>query len=239
MQARKAGDPGSCEPGSPPHHGPPGDRFPTPEIRRRRRRSPLVRGSTRAPGASAPDVEGLLEVLVRRAVVAPRPRVALTRRALAGVGTAFANEPAEPGAVRQSLQIGLCEPDVAVDHLPDTQLVADRELCSHLAEQPARGSGEVAAVCDEPTNGLLAGVEDELLVPAPSRIMLGLYNRRSDLSIDRTTELVHISLPLRIRSVEPPRVIRAPVPWRQASVCQPDVKMQGRSVKAVLTDRRT
>src|SRR5919106_2031993 len=183
-----------CEPGPRPHHArpPPGDQ-------------PHAESSGCGGDLLAVDLEhlerhprvvGLLEVLMGRAVVTSRQRLALAGRALAGVGAAVAHHPVEPGSLRQSLEELERQLDVGVDHPPDAQLIADREVRTHLAEERARRTGEIATIGGEPADRLLACVEDELLVPAPGRIMLDLNDSGSDLSIDRSAESVHLSLPL-------------------------------------------
>src|SRR5512133_2563111 len=75
----------------------------------------LLRGERR-------QLHRLLEVLVGRAVVHPRQRVALTRRALAGRGPALARNAVQAQVRRQLLEELDREADVALDDLVDVEL---------------------------------------------------------------------------------------------------------------------
>src|SRR5688572_21577499 len=91
-------------------------------------------------------VEALFEVLVRRAVVAARQRLALARSALAGVRTALARSAVDLEQLRRGLQQFETKGDVGVDHVPYEQLVVHREVRAHFVEERTRGTGEVAPV---------------------------------------------------------------------------------------------
>ncbi len=149
-------------------------------------------------------VEALLEVLVRRAVVATRQRLALTGRALARVRAALSRDPVEAGALGHALEERQRQRDVAIDHVPDPALVLDREVHPHLGEQRASRAGEVTAVIGEAPNHFLTGVEDGLLVATSGRIAIVLDDCRGDLTVDRTAEAVHLSPYPWFQSLEPP-----------------------------------
>ena len=111
-----------------------------------RRRPPGPRARSRAPRAGSPD---------RRS----SPRDACATGSSRGPAAARAGRACPCGCARGTrgrprrarrlghpLQELERELDVAVDHHPDPQLVADREVHAHLVEQRARRAGEVAAV---------------------------------------------------------------------------------------------
>ena len=155
----------------------------------RSRRRPAPR---RALDLDLGRLEGLLEMLVRGAVVAPRQRLALTRRALAGVRAAFARDAVELEQLGRALEQVERQRDVALDDVPDPELVADREVHPHLVEQRARRPGEVAAVGAEPADCLLACLQHRLPVAHARRVVLVLDHSRSQFPVDRSTEAVHV-----------------------------------------------
>src|SRR5687767_12986477 len=89
------------------------------------------------------ELERLLEVLVRGAVVPPRQRLALARRSLARVRLALGLVPQHPELLRrEAVEILDGELHVRLDHLVDAKLIVHREIRAHLREERPRGSGE-------------------------------------------------------------------------------------------------
>ena len=171
---------------------PPGDRF----LRRRsggRRRSFSCEARPGDPGAPAPDrrrsPRGACAKGSSRAPATGRADMACPCGCGRGIRERTRRARRRP-AVAPDRPVRI---DVAVDHLPDTQLVADRDMpAPWLNSQRAgrakwRRSVTSRRMAPRRRRGRAA-------CSAPSRIMLGLYNCRSDLSVDRTAELVHIFL---------------------------------------------
>jgi hypothetical protein len=136
-------------------------------------------------------------MLVRRAVVATRQRLALAGRALARVRLALSLVAKEVELLgRQAVEELVRQPHVRLDHLVDPKLIVEREVLPYLREQRADRLGEVATVHRETEHRRLTGVEHALLVVAPRWIVRILDHHRPQLPKDGTTELVHLSLPL-------------------------------------------
>src|SRR5262245_25306177 len=94
-------------------------------------------------GCSSLELEDFLEVLVRRAVVHPRQRLALTGSALSRAGHAIALLTVERHIGGQCVEELLDLLDVPLDDHVDTNLLGEREVLPDLREQRLRRSGEV------------------------------------------------------------------------------------------------
>src|SRR5256885_10541370 len=162
-------------------------------LRRDERAKLAVDGRTGA-GGNLCTLEGLLEVLVRRAIVAARQRSALARRALAGVGIALRRTAVEADTLGKLLEELGREMEVRLDHAPDEQLVLHGEVRPHLVEERAGRTGEIAPVIGQAANRALAGVQNLLLVPALRRIPSVLDDSRAQLPVHRAAESIHALL---------------------------------------------
>src|SRR5829696_5322562 len=140
------------------------------------------------------DLEGLLEVLVRGAVVPTGPRLALARRALASAGQAAALLTVENHVRRQGIE-KLLEPlDVPLDDHVDAYLLGEREVLPNLAEQRLRRAREIAAIGNEPLNRGFTCLENPPPgCEGPLRTSRRI-NARNEVPIDGTTELIHPDL---------------------------------------------
>src|SRR5215211_580032 len=130
-------------------------------------------------------------MLVRRAVVPARQRLALTGRPLAGMRSALARLAVEHQCLRHLLEEGERERDVALDHRPGAELVPHRKMDPYLAEERPRRSREVPAVVGEPADRRLAAVENLLLIGAGGGIVRILDHPGRQLPVDRATEAIH------------------------------------------------
>ena len=110
----------------------------------------------------AADPEGLLEVLVRGAVIHPRQRLTLARGALASGGQAAALLAVERHVGGQGIEQLLDQPDVPLDDHVDAHLLGEREVLPNLAEERLRRAGKITAVADQPLNGAFACFENRL-----------------------------------------------------------------------------
>ena len=130
------------------HHGAPADRSPS---------------SSGGCADARRERGGLLEMRVRRAVLAARQRRALAGLALAGGGAA-----AGVGLVQPvELDLDRCpgQADHALDRVEDARLLGDREVAADLLEEAAGGLREVARIAREPLHGRLRRLEH-----APTRL---------------------------------------------------------------------
>src|SRR3954469_16381535 len=111
------------------------------------------------------DLLRLGQVLVRGAVAVGVQRHALARRAAARGRPALERVAVgvEPGA-RKALEHVLRRGHVAVDHMPHPRPGADVEVRAHVAEEGARGAGEVVLIGHEALDGRLTCVKDGLVL---------------------------------------------------------------------------
>src|SRR5262245_48904473 len=162
-------------------------------------------------GCGSLELEDFLEVLVRRAVVHPRQRLALTGSALSRAGHAIALLAIQSHIGGQCVEELLDLLDVTLDDHVDTNLLGEREVLPNLREQRLRRPGEVPPIGDQALNGALARLEQ--LLPgrkrpfqAPRPVKPG-----SEVPIDGTAELIHpdLSLPPEfVSQASCPRTIR-------------------------------
>jgi hypothetical protein len=137
--------------------------------------------------------EALLEVLVRRAVLAARQRDALARRPLARAGVTAERAAVDRQALLLTLRdVPVGDAHVAVDHPVDAHLTRHREMRPDVVEQRARRAREVVAIAREARERALTCVEQ---VAAGLRRHSVLDDHRTQLAIHGATELVHIPLP--------------------------------------------
>ena len=136
---------------------------------RRSPRGACARGSSRAPAAARAG-----------------------RGALARVRPALARDAVELEQLGRPFEQVERERDVALDHVPDPELVAHREVHPHLVEQRARRAREVAAVGAQPANGVLACLKTACRFRASRRVLLVLDDPRGQFPIDRSAEAVHV-----------------------------------------------
>jgi hypothetical protein len=72
----------------------------------------------------------------------------------------------------------------------DVELVADRKVRAHVAEQRSGRAGEIAPVEGDPADGGLAGVQQFLVA---RRILAFLFeDPRHQLTVDRAAEAIHL-----------------------------------------------
>ena len=117
-------------------------------------------------GSDEAGRDALVEMRVRRAVLALGHRAALARLALAR------ERAAAPEQVAAPLELGLGRLDDARDHFVycdvDACLLRDREVAPDLLEQAARRAREVAGVGSKPFDRALTGREDAPLCLNPA-----------------------------------------------------------------------
>src|SRR4029079_16996692 len=116
----------------------------------------------------------------------------LAGRALARVCVALRWTSVESAVVRQSGQEFVGQAHVLLDHLPNQELIADREVWADLVEERPSRPREVPPVVGELLDRGLAGVEDLLLVAATRRVPLVLHDARREFPVDRAAEPVHV-----------------------------------------------
>src|SRR3954468_6182900 len=144
------------------------------------------------------DLLRLGQVLVRRAVAVGVQRHPLARGAATGRRGALARVAVgvEAGA-REALEHLPGRRHVAGDDVPHARPVADVEVGPHVAEERARGAGEVVLVGDEAPNGGLARVKHLfLLLSTPDDVP-------RELAVDRPTDLIHEPLSFCPRALAP------------------------------------
>ncbi len=102
------------------------------------------------------DGRGLLEVLVRRAVVAAGERRSLARLALARRRVAAGDAAVEEPGLDLLLDEGRCRADAFANRPRDLCLRGDREVPADVGEERAVGAGKVVRVLGEPRHRPLA-----------------------------------------------------------------------------------
>src|SRR4051812_3325023 len=147
--------------------------------RRRPRRPPPVFPYVHAPCTETPDpargsaslfallrrryLELLLEVLVRRAVLAARQRHSLARRSLPCGGVATQRASVERDSCsRLALYVLAGQCHVALDDRVHAHLARDWEEAAHVVEQRPCGTCEVMPVRGEALHGRLARAQEPL-----------------------------------------------------------------------------
>src|SRR3954451_14972916 len=175
--------------------------------------------------------EVLLEVLVRRAVLAARQRHPLARRALARARVAGERRAVEAHAfLLAPVDVLAGDLHIAIDRPVHPHLTRHREVEPDVVEQRARRSREVVPVGGETLEGRLTRAEERLPVlrDAPVAVFL---DQRCELSIERATELIH--------ALKLPPCLSIPVPsiprlGYAAAVCHRRANPLRRRIKPVL-----
>src|ERR671918_1320557 len=137
------------------------------------------------------DVELLLEVLVRGAVLAARQRHALARGTPARAGVAADRAAIERHTLAElAVHVLRCQLHVLLAHAKDPQLVCHREVVAHVLEERADWLREVVPVERQALHRRLARPQKPLarypdvLPPAGNDIP-------RQLAVERATELIH------------------------------------------------